>query len=122
MKRKMYEPTANQEIKFAANDNEAMPTDAEFKTNWKASPRGTVRGWGMAKRDWALRHLRHSGEYQRGLWQGRVDKARELPYSEERSAGGYNLGYYMGYDEYESNRRGWDKGTRARFDEKYLGD
>lgn len=60
-------------------------------------------------------------EYQQGLGQGRVDKANGLIYSEERNENAYNLGYYRGYTEYESNRRGWDSKTKSAFDEKYLG-
>lgn len=55
-----------------------------------------------------------------GLWQGRVDAARGLDYSEERSENTFNLGYYRGYTEYESNRRGWDAATRQAFDSKYV--
>lgn len=122
MDRKMYEPTANQERKWAQFNPPPMPTDDEFKAIWRKTHHGKERGWGIQKRNWILSNMAQSREYQMGLWQGRVDAARGLPYSEERNENTYNLGYYRGYTEYESNRRGWDRETRARFDAKYLTD
>lgn len=122
MDRKMYEPTANQEKNW---DREAervgeMPTDEWFKNRWAKDHHGKVTGWGMGKRNWILSNMKRTREYQMGIWQGRVDAARGLEYSEERSENTYNLGYHRGYTEYESNRRGWDRATRERFDEKYV--
>jgi hypothetical protein len=74
----------------------------------------------MGKAQWIVTAMSSDGEYQRGLWQGRVDKANDLDYSEERNDKPYNLGYYRGYIEYESNRRGWDTATRDRFDSLYV--
>lgn len=124
MNRKMYEPTAGQERNWAreAEKNIQMPTDEEFKARWANSHRGKERGWGMGKRDWVLSNMKRSREYQMGIWQGRVDAARGLPYSEERNENTYNLGYHTGYTDYESNRCGWDRATRERFDAKYLSD
>ena len=122
MDRKMYQPTENQERKWAKCEVLTMPTDEQFKEFWAKSHHGKTSGWGMMKRDWILREMKNSREYQMGLWQGRVDRARGLPYSEERNENTYNLGYYRGYDEYESCRRGWDSDTRARFDAAYLSD
>lgn len=120
MNRKMYEPTKNQERKWAKFNNVEMPTDEEFKARWAKSHHGKERGWGMGKRNWILSSMTQNREYQIGLWQGRVDKACGLPYSEERNENTYNLGYNRGYTSYESNRRGWDSATCARFDEKYM--
>jgi len=120
MNRKMYEPTQGNLKKWARFEQVEMPTDEEFKRQWAKSHGGKTRGWGLAKRDWILSNMKQSREYQMGLWQGRVDKARGLDYSEERNENTYNLGYHRGYTEYESNRRGWDRDTRTRFDEKYL--
>lgn len=122
MGRKTYEPTKNQERKWAKLQSIEMPTDDEFKAIWKKAHHGKERGWGMGKRNWVLGQMKNSREYQMGIWQGRVDAARELDYSEERSENTYNLGYNRGYANYQSNRRGWDRNTCARFDAKYLTD
>jgi len=117
-----YQPTRNQERKWAkeAEKVDPMPSDDEFKAAWAKSHGGKVRGWGLAKRDWILHNMTKCRDYQMGLWQGRVDCARGLDYAEERNDNAYNLGYYRGYSEYESNRRGWDQATRDRFDAKYV--
>jgi len=120
MTRKMYQPTKNQERKWSEFTAPEMPTDEEFRARWARCHHGVDRGWGMGKRDWVLSNMTQTREYQMGLWQGRVDKARGLDYSEERNENTYNLGYYRGYTDYESNRRGWDAATRARFDETYV--
>lgn len=112
MSRKMYQLTKSQERKI--RDVE-MPSDDWFKAN-----RGR-RPWGLFKRDWIIGNMKYTREYQLGLGQGRVDKANGLPYSEERTDSAYNLGYYRGYTDYESNRRGWDQATRERFDAQYVG-
>lgn len=121
MERKMYELTERQ-IEKARRAHFEMPSDDEIKARWAKRHGGKVSGWGMLKRDLALAQLKGDIEYQRGLWQGRVDKARGVPYSEERNENSFNLGYYIGYTEYESNRCGWDQATRDEFDEKYLSD
>jgi len=115
-----YEPTAGNEKKWARYKTVEMPTDEQFKTRWAKAHHGKVSGWGMMKRDWVLSNMVKTREYQIGLWQGRVDTARELGYSEERNENTYNLGYNRGYNGYESNRRGWDSATRERFDAKYV--
>ena len=120
MERKMYEPTRGNLKKWARFQSIEMPTDDEFKARWAKSHHGKTNGWGMMKRDFILKNMTRSREYQTGLWQGRVDKARGLEYSEERNESAYNLGYHRGYTEYKSNRRGWDRATRERFDEKYV--
>ena len=116
MERKIYGPTKSQERRWGNLEPIKMPTDDEFKAMAKRRP------WGLVKRDWVISNMKNTREYQMGLWQGRVDKARGLDYSEERNENTYNLGYYRGYTGYESNRRGWDRETRARFDEQYLSD
>lgn len=116
MTRKMYEPTQSQIAKWARSESSEMPSDEEFKARGKRER----RPWGIIKRDYILSKMAASADYQRGIWQGRVDKARGLEYSEERNDNTYNLGYYRGYTEYESNRRGWDNATRERFDSEYV--
>ncbi len=118
--RKMYQPTKNQERRWAKFSDIAMPTDDLFKARWAKSHHGKVNGWGIGKRNFVLSNMTKTREYQMGLWQGRVDAARGLEYSEERNENTYNLGYHRGYTRYESNRRGWDAATRQRFDEKYI--
>ena len=120
MERKMYQLTEKQLSRCAPMAE--LPIDEEFKAGWKKSHHGKTRGWGMGKRNHILSLMTNTPEYQLGIWQGRVDKARGLPYSEERNESAYNLGYYRGYTDYESNRRGWDQGTRQRFDDEYLTD
>ena len=122
MNRKMYQPTKNQERKWEKEAERvvAMPTDEEFKSRWAKCHHGKERGWGMGKRDYVLSNMTRTREYQMGLWQGRVDKARGLEYAEERNENTYNLGYYRGYTGYESNRRGWDRATCERFDAQYV--
>jgi len=119
MDRKMYQPTQSQETKWANLSLAPLPGDDEFKALWAKSHHGKTTGWGMGKRTWIVSNLKNSRDYQMGLWQGRVDAARGLEYSEERSDNTYNLGYYRGYAEYESNRGGWDAQTRESFDSKY---
>jgi hypothetical protein len=115
MSRKMYEPTENQERKWSKFDNITMPTDEEFKTRAKRER----KPWGILKRDFVLSQMTRTREYQIGIWQGRVDRARGLDYGEERNENTYNLGYYRGYTQYDSDRRGWDANTRQRFN-KYV--
>ena len=121
--RKIFSLTA-QQLQKTTPENElpAIPSDDAFKASWAKHHRGKVTGWGMGKRDYMLRRLRTSAEYQRGIWQGRADKARGLQYSEERTEKSYNLGYHLGYVEYESNRHGWDEATKKKFDEMYVND
>ena len=117
MERKTYQLTKNQLKKCKQVE---MPTDEEFKAIWAKAHHGKVNGWGMQKRNFVLSQMTMTEEYQQGIWQGRVDQARGLEYSEERNESAYNLGYYRGYTGYTSDRRGWDAATRARFDEKYV--
>lgn len=120
MDRRTYQPTKNQERKWAKFSTVQMPTDDEFKTRWAKAHGGKTRGWGMMKRDYILGNMTQSREYQMGIWQGRVDVARGLDYAEGRNENTYNLGYYRGYTGYKSDCRGWDTMTRQRFADKYL--
>ena len=113
MTRKMYQVPEN---KLRHLRQIEMPSDDEFKARAKKER----RPWGILKRDFMKSSLKQDPEYLRGIGQGRVDKARGLDYAEERNDSAYNLGYYRGYTEYESNRRGWDQATRERFDAEYV--
>lgn len=124
--RMMYIPTEKQTREWAEMDARhaevTMPTDEQFKAMWKKHSHGKTTGWGLMKRDWIISNLQSTSDYQRGLWQGRVDAARGLEYGEERSDSAYNLGYYRGYTEFASNWRGWDAGTQERFRSTYMAD
>lgn len=123
MERKIYTLTEKQIEKCARSNNgslDNMPSDEEFKAQWKKSHHGKVTGWGMGKANWITIRMSLNPEYVRGLWQGMVDKANGLEYSEERNENTYNLGYYRGYTDYESNRKGWDSNTRQQFDSNYV--
>ena len=119
--RMMYQPTEKQAETWAAMPEPTMPSDDEIKAMAKKM-RGGKKPWGILKRDIILGNQRISPEYQRGLWQGRVDAARGLDYSEERSEASYNVGYYTGYTEFHSNYRGWDRATQERFYNTYMAD
>jgi len=120
MERKMYEPTEKQIKNWSELHPVEMPSDDEFKAMWKKAHHGKETGWGMGKRNWIVSSLSASQDYQMGLWQGRVDKARGLGYQEKSEDKSYNLGYFRGYDNYESDRRGWDRTIRDNFEQKYL--
>jgi len=116
----MYQPTQKQLDKWAQFTAPAMPSDEEFKAKWAKAHHGKQAGWGMGKRDWVTSHMTQTKEYQTGIWQGRVDAARGVNYSEDRNENTYNLGYHRGYTEYQSNRKGWDQATKDEFDRKYV--
>lgn len=122
MERKIYQLTAKQieKAERATLNVVPMPSDEQFQAQWKKTHHGKLTGWGMGKAAWVKSHMSLDAEYMRGLWQGMVDKANGLDYSEERNENTYNLGYYRGYTEYESNRKGWDSNTRQQFDSNYI--
>lgn len=120
--RKIYQATNSQTRKWDEFTPVVVPDDDWFKARWTCTHHGKTRGWGLGKRDWMLSQMKNSRDYQMGLWQGRVDAARNVDYAEERNENTYNLGYHRGYTEYQSNRRGWDQATREKFDSKYLAD
>lgn len=114
-----YEPTEKQLTNWSKFQPPQMPSDEDFKARWAKKHHGKETGWGLEKRQWIITALSCSQDYQMGLWQGRVDAAQGLSYQETQEDKSYNLGYYRGYTEYESDRRGWDAQTRAAFDQKY---
>ena len=113
MERRQYQMTEKQQ-QYPATCS--IPSDEAIK----ALAKSKRKPWGLVKRDLALKALRGTHDYAMGLWQGRVDAARDTGYSEERFSGDYNLGYHDGYLGYKSDRNGWDAGTRERFDAQYL--
>lgn len=118
MERKIYQLTAKQleKAERSATNPVQMPSDEEFKARAKKER----KPWGILKRDWVKIHMSTTAEYQQGLWQGMVDKANGLDYSDERPGSAYNMGYYIGWNNYESNRKGWDANTRQQFDSLYI--
>jgi hypothetical protein len=106
MDRKMYEPTDKQSKKWNSFKLVVMPSDDEFKARWSRAHHGTVRGWGLGKRQWIINNLSQSRQYNEGIWQARVDALRGLDYqtplSDDDGQGinAYNLGYYRGYTEF----------------------
>lgn len=101
MERKFFTLTERQMRKCASVE---LPSDDEFKAIWMQSHHGKAAGWGMGKRDWIISNMRMTPEYQRGIWQARVDLLNGLDYSEERIDSAYNLGYWTGWDEGSLNR------------------
>jgi hypothetical protein len=61
---------------------------------------------GLKMRDAKLSNMKYDPEYLRGIGQGRLDRATGMDYSEERNDSAYNLGYYRGYSNYQSDLRG----------------
>ena len=111
-----YELTNSQIKKIARHSKIETPTDESFKARAKKER----RPWGILKRDWVLTSMKFTNDYQLGLGQGRVDAANGLEYAEKDESKTYNKGYYTGYTNYESDRRGWDAATDQRFDDKYI--
>lgn len=118
--RVMFNPTAKQESKWSAFVAPEMPSDDEFKRMWKKKHGGKDKGWGLEKLKWVNSNLGSTKEYQMGLWQGRVDAANGLDYSEERGDKTQNYGYYRGFTNYKSDIRGWDANTLQIFKDKYI--
>ena len=119
MERKMYEPTKNQERKWGVPGRDwesGMPTDEALKIRAKKEH----KPWGILKRDTKLSVMTATYEYQIGIWQGRVDAANGLEYSEDRSENTYNLGYHRGYTNFSSDFNGFDTTTQERFNKKYV--
>lgn len=113
MERKMFTLTEQQLKKCHSVE---MPSDDEIKQRWMKSHHGKLAGWGMGKRDWIVSNMKFTPEYQRGLWQGRMDKQCGLPYAEERNDNLYNLGYYRGYTDWGINgSNGFDQSTLEKF-------
>ena len=111
-----YQLTKSQIRKINDAKTITQPTDGDFKARAKKEH----RPWGILKRDWVLTNMKFTTEYQTGLGQGRVDAANGLNYTEQRLEKTYNMGYHTGYTNYESNRKGWDAATTAKFDEQYI--
>ena len=118
MERTLYQPTEKQSAAWVDSDKKvkSMPSDDEFKARGKKER----KPWGILKRDWIVSEMKNTSEYQRGIWQGRVDCATGYGYSEERNENTYNLGYYRGYTEYESRGTGgWNAEQAKAVVEKY---
>lgn len=121
-----YEPTAKQLEKWNALKPAVMPSDDEFKAQWKKAHHGKETGWGMGKRNWVISHandsLTQTVEYNLGVWQGRVDAARgeEAQPTPEYHINPFQHGYYTGYTEFASFWNGFDRNARETFTQKYV--
>jgi len=112
MERKVYKPTEKQEQKWEKFSGITMPSDDEIKKMAGRKP------WGLVKRNMVLARMTQTREYQMGIWQGRLDKLCGLDYSEERNENTYNMGYYRGYSNFDSDWRGLDDGSKNRLHEQ----
>jgi hypothetical protein len=122
MKRKMFELTERQLKKCSTVE---MPSDDELKQRWAKAHHGKIAGWGLEKRNFILHSMTKTAEYQRGLWQGRTDKARGLDYQHETltddNVSAYNLGYYRGYTDWTiGGYNGFDRPTLDWFIKTYV--
>ena len=116
MDRKMYQLTARDEKKASRNERENENARA-----WADANKAKLgRKYGIRCREIARQALKGDTEYFRGMGQGRVDAANELPYSEERNDSAYNMGYHEGYTNYASHRRSWTQEIREQFDAQYV--
>ena len=121
--RRMYQATQSVEKKIARAQRQvekfSQPSDEQFKAIWKKAHHGKLAGWGMGKANWIANRMKSAPEYLQGMWQGRVDALRGLDYSEERIEKAYNLGYYRGYCNWETDREGMNQEQLAEFETEY---
>jgi hypothetical protein len=102
MSRVMYQLT-EKELKKLQGKAEA----AQKRREWAdANKKKLGKRYGIECRNAGADALKGDPEYQRGIWQARIDKARGLEYSEDRLESAYNLGYYRGWSNYESDLKG----------------
>ena len=113
MRRKLYQPTDKQVENWSNYPEFKMPEDSYFKDPANRTRRNKRTPWGLFKRDWLASQTNYR-EYQEGLWQGRVDAVCKLEYQEKTDDPLYNIGYYRGYTQCESNLGGFDQATRER--------
>jgi len=102
MTRKIYTLTEKDLQKCKKNAEIA----AQMRSEADANKEKLKKRYGLKCRDAAAAALKGDPEYFRGIWQGRIDFANGLKYSEERSDSAYNLGYYRGYTDCERDIRG----------------
>lgn len=102
MERKMYRLTEKDLAKCA----QIAQTAALKRQHADTNKVRLGKKYGLECRDAALYALKGNPEYMRGIWQARIDRANGLDYSEERNEGAYNLGYYRGWTNYESDLGG----------------
>lgn len=120
-----FQPTEKQIERWNQIKTPVMPSDDEFKAQWKKSHHGKEAGWGMEKRDWVANHandhLTYTVEYNIGLWQGRVDAMNGDAAIETNNyhTDPYQNGYYSGYNNFASFWKGFDRNARADFQSKF---
>ena len=72
MVRKLYTLTEKQLRKAAESPACEMPSDDEFKAQWKKSHHGKLTGWGMGKATWIKRQMKNDPEYVREIGRAHV--------------------------------------------------
>jgi hypothetical protein len=80
--------------------------DRERAKRDAAGAKDRKRATPAQRKEYALAALKGNPEYHRGLWQGRIDKARDLTRHPERPNEAYAHGYERGYDDYARDARG----------------
>ncbi len=102
MTRKIYTLT-EKDLKKAAQFASAA---TNRKDRVEANPSGYKKVQAAKRRAASMDALKGDTEYHRGIGQARVDRANGLEYSEERNDSAYNLGYYRGWTNYETDIKG----------------
>ena len=102
MTRKLYTLTQKDLAKAAKLAGFA----ADRKERTEANPSGHKKVQAAKRRAASEDALKGDPEYHRGIWQARIDRANGLTYSEERNDSAYNLGYYRGWTNYETDLKG----------------
>jgi hypothetical protein len=118
MDRKLYQPTAKQIAKWTAFLAPEIPSDDDFKAAWAKRHPNDITGWNVGKRNWIIRTLSSSFDYQMGLWQARVDFIRGLGYQGKAEDTAYSLGYSRGWNNGEPFK-GIDSSTVNRLNAEY---
>ena len=115
MERIIYTATPEQLKSWASYVHPVIPSDDVLKQQGKR----IGRPWSLIKKDLCKELTIGSPEFQKGMWQGRVDRARGLGYV-EHGKGAYQKGHYFGYNGYQKDRSAWTPAEIKGFEGKYL--
>lgn len=97
--RQVYEITEKDTKKAERNREAAEARLAYIEQN--AAKLRRQRKYGLMKAEATRQLLKGDLEYLRGLWQGRIDAAHELSYTDDRPNSAFNMGYHEGYVNYQ---------------------
>jgi hypothetical protein len=97
--RQVYEIT-ERDIKKAQRNREAAEARLAY-IEQNADKLRRQRKYGLMKAEATRQLLKGDPEYIRGIWQGRIDAAREQSYGDERPNKAFNMGYHEGYVNYK---------------------